>query len=165
MRTRSFRLGATLAIGLVAVLAVVAVRSGTDSASAQGFPPNPPTIFFGQVPPDVNNGSGMIAVVRNGSFSATCGAGQVLLDGTQRVYAVQVITDTQTTGCGASGRTVSFYVTPPSATTGGRLSNESPAWVDCIGSGQCTQELHLTFGPALTVQGNIPLMASDGASF
>ena len=140
-------------------------RSSSDSVSAQGFPPNPPTIYYGTVTASVPNGAAVIAVVRAGSSSATCGAGKVLLDGSQRVYAVQVITHSQRAGCGDTGRTVSFYVTPPSATEGGKLSNESPSWTDCLGSNQCTTEVQLTFGSSLTVRGNVPLMASDGASF
>ncbi len=165
MRTRSIRLGTALMLGLVAVLAVFATRSSSDSVSAQGFPPNPPTIYYGTVPTTTSNGASVIAVVRSGSSSASCGAGKVLLDGSQRVYAVQVITGSQRAGCGDAGRTVSFYVTPDSATEGGQLSNESPTWTDCLGSSQCTTEVPLTFGPSFTVRGNVPLMASDGASF
>lgn len=164
MRTRSIRLGTALMLGLVAVLAVFATHSSSDSVSAQVFPPNPPTIYYGTVPATISNGATVIAVVRSGASAASCGAGKVLLDGSQRVYAVQVITGSQSAGCGDAGRTVSFYVTPDSPSEGGRLSNESPTWTDCLGSSQCTTEVQLTFGSSFTVRGNVPLMASDGIS-
>ena len=167
MRTHPARLATAAALVVFAAIAVLAGRGLFASpASAQGFPPNPPTVYYGTVPSTVSTGAGIIAIVESGSGSAVCGAGRVLTEGGQKVYAVQVITESQTAGCGESGRTIRFYATPSSPTTGGNMLGPSTSWADCLGSGDCTKQNNLTsIGEAFERQGTIPLMASDGASF
>jgi len=128
-------------------------------AVAQGFPPPPPATFYGTVPSGVVPGQGVIAIVTNGSASATCGAGIVSTDGSATVYVVDVVADAQQTGCGKAGAKVSFYFTPTSG-GGGRLATDTFDW---NGAGPANKNI-TNLGSALTRRGAGILLAKDGTS-
>src|SRR5688572_23540657 len=80
-------------------------------ALAQGFPPDPPSTYYGTVTGGTV-GQGVVANVQSGNSSQTCGVGSVINDGGSTVYVVDVISDSQLDGCGDTGRTIRFYLTP-----------------------------------------------------
>jgi hypothetical protein len=125
-------------------------------AIAQGFPPPPPTTFYGTAS-GATAGQGVIAIVVDGTNSTACGDGVVLTDSGNTVYVVDVIADAQKAGCGKAGRQVMFYFTPAGGSAG-RLATGSFAW---SGPGPATQ--NLTLGPALSgARQVLPVVAKDG---
>jgi hypothetical protein len=129
-------------------------------AFAADFPPPPPTTFYGSVPAGVASGQGVIAIVSDpgtGSQQA-CGAGNVLTDGGNTVYVVDVVADAQRLGCGKAGRTVTFYFTPNGG-SGGRVSTDTPSpWA---GPGPVAKNITGVSAP-LGRSGLAPLVSSDG---
>lgn len=126
--------------------------------SAQGFPPPPPTTYYGSVPSGIVAGQGVVAIVMDGGNSTACGSGTTLTDPASGkvVYVVDVVADGQTTGCGKSGRTVSFYFTSPS---GGRISLDTPAsWTTTP-----TNVDVKTVSAPLGRRGSAPQVAKDGS--
>jgi hypothetical protein len=113
------------------------------SVVAQGFPPDPPATFYGTATGGTA-GQGVIAIVIEGGVSTFCGAGTVQDIGGTPKYVVDVVSDSQSRGCGRSGREVRFYFTPAGAQRG-RVSTESGTW-----AGAGPKELNLTLGPQLT---------------
>lgn len=137
-------------------IAAAAMLAVPGAALAQGVPPGPPATIYGSIT-GAQAGQGVIAIVINGSSSTVCGAGSVVSDSGSTVFVVDVISDSQRAGCGANGRTIRFYVTPTSPTTGGRLANESATW-----TGAGPKQQALTLGAALSIVKPIPFVASDG---
>lgn len=115
-----------IALAAVAVLAGL-VGGHSQQASAQAVPPSPPATFYGTVT-GIPAGSKVIAVVVSGSTTVACGEGTVGTEGSQTVYVVDVIHESQRTGCGAPGRTVRFYVPGSPPTAPGRLAAETGTW-------------------------------------
>ncbi|GAB4337254.1 MAG: hypothetical protein Kow0010_25340 [Dehalococcoidia bacterium] len=152
----------------LAALAGLAVLAGfglwqsvAPSASAQGLPPDTPKVFYGSISGASVNSGVVAVVVGPDGRGITCGAGVVLSSGGSTVYAVQVITDSQKAGCGASGRTVHFYLTPASPGAGGKMANETATWP----TGE-TQQRNLTPGSTLIpLKGWAPMLARDGVQF
>ena len=130
-------------------------------AMADGFPPPPPTTFYGRVPAGVATGQGVVAIVTDPGTGAqtACGSGNVLTDSGNTVYVVDVVADAQRAGCGQAGRTVTFYFTP-TTNSGGRASADAPAaWT---GPGPMEKNIS-SVGPALTKAANAPHVAKDGS--
>lgn len=139
----------------VAAAAIPAIAMAAD------FPPPPPTTFYGRVPASVATGQGVVAIVTDAGTGAqtACGSGNVLTDGGNTVYVVDVVADAQRAGCGKAGRTVTFYFTP-TLNSGGRASTDSPvAWV---GPGPTLKDIS-GVGPALTKAASAPQVARDGS--
>jgi len=131
---------------------------GADRAAAQ-LPPSPPATFYGTVSGGgVGPGWRVVAIVQNGSASATCGSGAVVTEGGQTVYVVDVVTDAQVSGCGANGRQIRFYFAPPSP-TGGRMASQTATW-----TGAGAFQLNLTAGTSLTNTVFAPYAARDGTN-
>ena len=139
-----------------AAIAAAAMLALPSAALAQGVPPGPPATIYGSIS-GASAGQGVIAIVINGNTSTVCGAGSVVSDSGSTVFVVDVVSDSQRAGCGANGRTIRFYVTPTSPTTGGRLANESATW-----TGAGPKQQALTLGAALSIVKPIPFVASDG---
>lgn len=142
-----------LASTAVAAAALLAFPLG---AMAQ-TPPTPPSTFYGEAT-GATAGQGVVAIVINGSTSTVCGSGVVTTDNSKSVYVVDVVSQEQRAGCGASGRQVRFYFTPTSSATGGRLANETGTWA------QGPRNQNLTQGSPLTVVRPAPMVASDGTN-
>ncbi|MFN0145532.1 MAG: hypothetical protein ACKVT1_03400 [Dehalococcoidia bacterium] len=123
------------------------------SVSAQGFPPDPPATFYGPAV-GATSGQGVIAIVIEGGVSTFCGAGSVQ-DVNGPKYVVDVVSDSQTKGCGRNGRTVRFYFTPAGG-QGGRLAGETGTW-----SAAGPKEQSLTLGAPLTERRYTVFVASD----
>ena len=148
---RVFVMWSLVAVAIAAALPVFV-------AAADGFPPPPPTTYYGTIA-GATSGQGVIAIVTDGSSSATCGAGLVLSDTAAGiVYVIDVQADGQTPGCGKAGRNITFSLTPTDATSGGKLSVSSTAWAP---PGPPVVA-NLTFGPAIPRKANLPLVAKDG---
>jgi hypothetical protein len=116
-------------------------------ADAQGFPPPPPTTWYGPISL-ANPGQGIIAAVSSGGSSTTCGWGAVLSDSGSTVYVIDVVSDDQIKGCGASGRTVQFYVPSNTPGQGGRVSTNQVTWQG-PGAHQATVSLGAQLGNVL----------------
>ncbi|MEO8538993.1 MAG: hypothetical protein ABI577_04570 [bacterium] len=123
--------------------------------SAQGFPPPPPTTFYGKVPSGIGPGDTVIAIVTDGSSSQVCGDGSTLNDASGVVYAVDVVAQAQTPGCGQAGRTVQFYFVGAR-----RLSTDTAAWT---GPGPANKDL-TGLGTTLTPKNRAPQVAKDGSN-
>ncbi len=148
-------------VGLAAL--GVAAAALPAIAMAQGAPPKPPATFYGLVPAGAVNGQGVIAIVSNGAQSTVCGSGTVQPDtdhSNALSYAVDVVADDQTPGCGKTGSTVQFYFTPaPGSTTGGSIATTTGTW-----NGAGPVKLDITgLGTALTRRGYLGLAAKDGS--
>jgi hypothetical protein len=128
-------------------------------ALGQGFPPEPPSTYYGTVSGGTV-GQGVVAIVQTGNSSQTCGVGAVISDNGSIVYVVDVFHDTQIDGCGEAGRTIRFYLTPV-GTTPGRLANETVNW----SAAGAPKEQNLTLGTALEIKGRLPSIARDGIPF
>jgi hypothetical protein len=144
---------------LGAGLAAAALMAVPTMVLAQGIPPGPPATFYGSAL-GATAGQGVIAIVINGSTSTVCGDGLVVDNGGTPAYVVDVVSQDQIPGCGATGRTVRFYFTPTSPTTGGKLANETGTW---NGAGPTVQ--NITPGAALTVTRAVTMVASDGINY
>lgn len=134
-----------LTAALVAIPALV---------SAQGFPPPPPTTFYGKAPAGVNPGDVVIAVVVDGTASQVCGDGITVADAGGS-YVVDVVADAQIAGCGRAGRTVRFYFVGAKA-----LANDTAAW---SGPGPAQKDL-TSLGAAVTTRNRLPHVAKDGVN-
>ncbi len=126
---------------------------------AQGFPPDPPSTYYGTVTGGAVVGQGVVAIVQSGTSSQTCGTGAVLQEGGDLVYVIDVFQNSQTAGCGQAGRTIKFYFTPVGGNPG-RVANETINW---SGPG-APKEQNLTLGPALSIKGTVPTIARDGVN-
>lgn len=117
----------SLWVAAAVVIVVGMVGAHSPHAAAQAVPPSPPATFYGTVT-GVPAGSTVLAIVVNGSTTVVCGEGTVATEGSQTVYVVDVVHESQRQGCGASGRSVRFYFpgSPPSAP--GRLAAETGTW-------------------------------------
>jgi len=146
-----------LALGISAV-ALLAIPVATVLAEV---PPGPPsTLYYGKVTGGVA-GQGVVAIVIDGSRSTVCGATTIQTDATEgAVYAIDIISDSQTSGCGLSGRQVKFYLTPTPGTAG-RLANETVT----IPSGYSHPRADLTLGAPLSNLRSAPLVASDKVNY
>jgi hypothetical protein len=146
-----------LALGALSVAAAAIPAM----ALAADFPPPPPTTFYGKVPAGVATGQGVVAMVTDPGtgIQNACGAGNVLTDGGNTVYVVDVVADAQRPGCGKAGRTVMFYFTP-TLNSSGRMSTDSPAaWT---GPGPTLKDIS-GVGPPLTRRASAPQVARDGS--
>ena len=140
---------------LLAVGALTAVAVAIPAlVSAQGFPPPPPTTFYGKAPAGVGAGDVVIAVVVDGTASQVCGDGITVPDGGVS-FVVDVVADAQIAGCGKAGRTVRFYFVAAKA-----LANESASWT---GPGPALQPL-ATLGAPVTARNRLPHVAKDGVN-
>ena len=100
---------------------------------------------------------GVIAIVSDGTPSATCGASTVVADGSSNpAFAIDILSDSQIRGCGLSGRTVRFYFTP-TGVNNGRMATES---VTIPGTFQAKSQ-DLTLGAPLTQRRFGVQVASD----
>lgn len=144
----------TLAFGLG--VAGVALAALPMIASAADFPPSPPTTYYGAAAGAIN-GQRVIAFISSGPNTVACGEGAVKNDAAAGlVFVVDVASDSQITGCGLSGRTVTFYF-PPSGGQGGRLSTNSANWQD-----PGPRKFDATLGTPLAPRNYIPHAAKDG---
>ena len=147
----------------LAFLLMIAFSQGSGIAKAQ---PSPPASFAGIVKLDgqsVPDGTPVLALV-NGNL---CGEGSrrpgekgtLTTDRDlanlgahtgDSIYIVEVVSDSQTPGCGTEGATVTFEV-------GGRLANEQGLWKAGF------NPLNLTVGqaPATTPEGQTPTAVED----
>ncbi len=142
------------AIGLT--IAGAALFALPAVAIAAEFPPSPPTTYYGSAS-GATNGQTVIAFVADGSNSTACGQGTVVNDTTAGiVYVVDVISDSQKTGCGKAGRTVSFYF-PPAGGQGGRVSASSAPWQDAG-----PRKFDMTLGGSLQSRNVAANAAKDG---
>jgi hypothetical protein len=146
---------ARIGVALVALAALPAAYIGigrfTD-AEAQGFPPEPPSTYWGTFQ-GASAGDGVVASIGSGASSRTCGTGAVLTDNSQSVYVIDVITDDQTSGCGDTGRTVRFYLAPKSPGGGGKFATQVANWQSAGAHQQ-----NLTAGSALPFVLYLPQM-------
>lgn len=121
---------ARLGIGLAALALAPAAYLGLGEfqrADAQGVPPQPPSTYYGTIS-GAEDGSGIVAGIGTGGSSRSCGTGRVLTDSGQLVYVVDVVTDDQISGCGASGRTIRFYIAPKKPGGGGKFASQTANW-------------------------------------
>lgn len=142
-----------LLLGIAA--AVAALASIPALVTAQGFPPPPPTTYFGKAPAGIGPGQVVIAIVSDGASSQVCGDGATLSDPSGTVYVVDVVANAQIAGCGQAGRTVQFYFVAAK-----RLSTDTAAW---SGPGPAQKDL-VNLGPALTTRNVLPHVAKDGVN-
>ncbi len=133
--------------GLGAALCAIPATVGL----AQGVPPGPPQTFYGSAA-GATPGGGVVAIIG----SSTCGTGVITTDNGSPVYVIDVVSDSQTPGCGAAGRTISFYFSPTGGQPG-RLANETATW-----SAAGPKQQALTPGKPLTERRFVPMAASDG---
>jgi hypothetical protein len=141
-----------MGIGLVGA-ALVAIPA---TVIAQSPPPDPPATYYGTVT-GATVGQSVVAIITSGTTSTVCGTGEVLQEGGQTVYVVDVAANSHITGCGVTGRTVRFYFAPtPGA--GGRLATQTASW-----AGIGATNTNLTLGPELTRAGQLMMIASDGS--
>lgn len=131
-----------------------AVLLAVPSTALAQLPPDPPATFYGPAT-GATAGQGVIAIVTTGGGSTVCGAGSVLSDASGVVYVVDVASNAQIPGCGASGRQVQFYFTPTPSQPG-KLANETASW-----TGAGPKQQALTPGKALTLKQSTPMVASD----
>ena len=137
-------------------IAAVALFALPTMAIAAEFPPSPPTTYYGSAA-GATNGQTVIAFVADGSNSTACGQGSVVNDATAGlVYVIDVVSDSQKTGCGKSGRTVSFYF-PPTGGQGGRVSANSASWQDAG-----PRKFDMTLGGSLQSRNVAASTAKDG---
>jgi len=141
-----------LLLGIAAAGAAIAAIPALG-ATANGFPPPPPTTYYGKAPSGIGPGQVVIAIVSDGTTTQVCGVGATLNDSSGVVYVVDVASNTQTEGCGQSGRTVQFYFVGAR-----RLSTDAATW---SGPGPAQKDL-VNLGPALTPQNIAPQVAKDG---
>jgi len=149
-------------LGGIALVAAAAIAIPTVAMAQGGAPPPPPATYYGKAPSGISAGQGVIAIVLDGQSSTVCGAGAALTDPDSGhvVYVVDVAADGQIPGCGKDGRTVMFYFTPTSASSG-RLATDVINW---SGAGPVNKDL-TGLGPQLTRVGIAPQAASDGPTF
>ena len=140
---------------LLAVGALTAAAVAIPAlVSAQGFPPPPPTTFYGKAPAGVGAGDVVIAVVVDGTASQVCGDGITVADNGGS-YVVDVVADAQIAGCGRAGRTVMFYFVGKKA-----LSTDTAAWT---GPGPALKDLS-GLGTPVTTRNRLPHVAKDGVN-
>ncbi len=107
-------------------------------------------------------GQPVASVVLNGSTGTTCGATTVVDGaangggGSGKDYAVEVVSDSQTAGCGVSGRTIRFYFAPFQGAKG-RFATQTST----VPSTYTTTKLDLTAGAELPEIRFIAVVASD----
>jgi hypothetical protein len=124
---------------------------------AQQPPPGPPVaLYYGSVQ-GASAGQGVAAIVISGNKSTTCGASRII-DSSGPVYALDLISESQTPGCGASGRTVQFYISPANPTAPGRMATESATIPSAFGA----VERNLTPGLSLPTKRVGVYVATDG---
>ena len=141
-RPRIALLGAAFLALAALPAAYLGIGQLTD-AEAQGFPPEPPSTFWGTFT-GASAGDGVVAAIGSGASSRTCGTGAVLTDNSQSVYVIDVITDDQTAGCGDTGRTIRFYLAPRAPGGGGKFATPTANW-----QGAGAHQQNLTAGAAL----------------
>ena len=141
-RPRMLSLGAAL-VALAAVPAAYFGIGRFTEAEAQGFPPEPPSTYWGTIS-GAATGDGIVAAIGSGASSRSCGTGAVLTDSNQTVFVIDVITDDQLAGCGDTGRTVRFYIAPKAPGTGGKFATQTANW-----QGAGAHQQNLTAGAAL----------------
>ena len=147
-------------LGLAAVVAALPLAAIAAAQAQGGFPPDPPMVVYGKAP-GTSDGDGVVALVESGGKSTFCGVGAVVTSSSD--YVVQVADDSQTTGCGASGRTIRLYF-PPSGPpagiggNGGQFASPTFPWSSNID--QPTQQ-NVTLGSALQVRAYAPGVAAQ----
>jgi len=146
-RLMKFGLGAT-GVALVALPATV---------FAADFPPLPPTTFYGKVTGGAVAGQAVVAIVSDGASQAVCGDGAVMTSGSDLVYVIDIISDSQKSGCGKAGSTIQFYFTPTGG-SGGRVATGSFAWQ----AAGAPKNQDLSLGAALTARATVPETSRDG---
>ncbi|MCC7364604.1 MAG: hypothetical protein IT303_09545 [Dehalococcoidia bacterium] len=137
-------------------LAGAALLSIPAAVFAQGAPPDPPATYYGTVT-GASVGQQVIAIVFNGGTGTACGYGTIQQESGSSVYVVDVATQSQTPGCGATGRSVRFYIAG-TGSTAGRFATESASW---SGAGPKQQNINMT-GAQLPTKRFAPFVASDG---
>ena len=149
-------------LGGIALVAMAAIAIPAVAMAQGGAPPPPPATYYGKTPAGISAGQGVVAIVLDGQSSTVCGAGAALTDSQSgnTVYVVDVAADGQIPGCGKADRTVMFYFTPTSSSSG-RLATDVISW---SGAGPVNQDL-TGLGPQLTRVGIAPQAASDGQTF
>ena len=159
---RTFIIGLALAGAVMAALpaTVLSLLPGigtfdTTASAADGAPPGPPMVLYGAAP-GIPGTSGV--TVLNGATGANCGRGSVISDAGATYYVVDVFSDSQVSGCGTSGAsmTLSLYFTPSSAGTGGRIATVNVTWA----IGATRQDA--TPGAPLPIVAYAPVLARDG---
>jgi len=127
----------------------------TTASAAGSVPPAPPMVLYGAAP-GIPGTSGVIAL--NGATGANCGRGSVVSDAGATYYVVDVVSDSQVTGCGTSGAsmTISLYFTPSTPGTGGRIATVNVTWA----SGAARQDA--APGSPLPIVAYAPVLARDG---
>lgn len=141
-RPRIAKAGALMAALALVPAAYFGVGQLTE-AEAQGFPPEPPSTFWGTIQ-GASAGDGVAAAIGSGASSRSCGTGTVLTHSGSTVYVIDVITDDQTAGCGDTGRTIRFYIAPKDPGGGGRFATPTVTW-----PGAGAHQQNLTAGAVL----------------
>lgn len=121
--------GAAAAALPATLLGIVPGIGGLEAtASAAGsVPPGPPMVLYGAAP---GIPGGTSVSVGNVSTGASCGRGSVISDSGSTYYVVDVVADSQVTGCGTSGSTMTLalYFAPSAPGTGGRVATVNVTW-------------------------------------
>ena len=160
-RLTGFAILAGILLLIVTAPRLLSASQAQAQAQAGAGPPSIPEIplvLYGNAT-GAPTGAGVTALVKDGNTTVKCGAGLVMNDGAQKVYAVQVAADSHIEGCGKSGRTITLYVSPAASFSGdgGKMANQTISWTSAP-----TSQNNLTFGSAFTVRGFVPLATSDG---
>ena len=126
-------------------------------------PPSPPVVlYYGAVPGGMPLGQPVASIVVNGTTGTTCGATAVVDGaannggGSGKDYAVEVVSESQTPGCGVSGRQIRFYFAPFQGAKG-RFATQTST----VPSAYTTTSLNLTAGAELPEIRYIAVVASD----
>ncbi len=143
---------------MLAVVAMAAWFTGMPGAKAQqGFPPDTPMVAYGDATGSAL-GMGVHALVNNGGVWTYCGSGAVVnKTGGGVGFAVQIASQTQTPGCGASGRTVRLYFSPSAYGLSGKFATQTFNWVGPVGT---ATSQNVTLGDGLTIRGVVPAIAA-----
>lgn len=152
------RMGIGAALVAVPAIAIFAT-SGQDPASAQGFPPDPPLVSYGEAP-DAVDGQSVHALVEAGSVWTWCGVGGVVTEDSSESYVVQIAADNQIEGCGDDGRSVSLYFAPEGqfAGEGGRDGSPSFNWSSSL---EAPVEHDVSLEDPYTVRGMVPQVSGQ----
>lgn len=149
-RLRRFGIaGAALFTVLGAALAALSVSTRSEAVDT---PPGPPMTAYGEANGGVA-GQQVFAVITTGGVSKTCGQGLVVDDGGPK-FVVDVVAESQVAGCGAAGRSVSFYFAPTAPGQGGRKGNATVSWEQAT-----AKQANQTLGQPLQVRAALPLVS------
>jgi len=149
---------ATGAALLAAAIAAFIGLAGMPGANAQqGFPPDTPMVLYGDASGS-QLGQGVHALVNNNGVWTYCGSGAVVNKAGGGVgYVVQVAAQSQTAGCGASGRTIRLYFSPAAYGQQGKFATQTANWVGTAGTATAQ---NVTLGEGLQIRGVVPGIAA-----